>query len=100
MIASLFEDPFLNQSKNLVINESNWFAKYNPKNDQYGEVNSGDWYQTAYTNCIKDPDKDFLCPIISSNDKTTLSDIGGLHVDAIFMTTSIFNVKVSENVYL
>jgi hypothetical protein len=35
-----------------------------------------------------------LCPLILASDKTTLSDMGDLHVDAIFMSTSIFNFKV------
>ena len=96
MLASLLADPVLNQSKNLVINKHNRLGKYEPPNNRYGEVNSGEWYQTAYANCIKDPEKDFLCPIILSNDKTTLSDIGDLHVDGIFMTTSLFNVEVSN----
>ena len=46
-------------------------------------------------NCIKNPEKDFLCPLILSSDKTTLSEIGDLHVDAIFITLSIFNYKVN-----
>lgn len=59
-----------------------------------GEVNSGQWYNVAYQNLITDPEKGFLCPIILANDKTTISEMGDLHVDAIFMTTSIFNTKV------
>ena len=74
--------------------QTNRFGKYDPPNNRYGEVNSGKWYQNAYNNCINDPEKDFLCPIIFSNDKTTLSDIGDLHVDGIFMTTSLLNNKV------
>ena len=63
--------------------------------DRLGEVNSGSWYQNTYQNCIDDNNKDFLCPLILASNKTTLSKIGDLHVDAIFMTTSIFNVNVS-----
>ena len=95
MIASLFADPTLNQYKNLVVNPRNRFSKYEPADDRYGEVNSGVWYQKAYANCVQNPDKDFLCPIILSNDKTTLSDIGDLHIEAIFLTSSLFNVVVS-----
>ena len=95
MMASLFEDPILNQYKNLVVNSKNRFAKYEPPDERYGEANSGMWYQNTYSNCVKDPNKDFLCPIILASDKTTLSDMGDLHVDAIFLTLSLFNVKVS-----
>src|SRR5687767_10145807 len=97
MLASLFADTSLNQYQNLVVNAKYQFAKYEPDDDQYGEVNSGLWYQNAYSNCINDPKKDFLCPIIFASDKTNLSDMGDLHVDAIFMTTSIFNTAVSTD---
>jgi hypothetical protein len=80
----------------LVVNKQNRFAKYEPVDSCYGEVNSRLWYQNAYSKCLKDPNKEFLCPIILASDKTTLSDIGDLYVDAIFMTTSIFNNEVSQ----
>jgi hypothetical protein len=94
MLQSLFNDEFLNCYDNLVINTKHTFAKYEPPDDRLGEANSGRWYQTAYKTCIQDPDKDFLCPLILASDKTTLSDMGDLHVDAIFMSTSIFNYQV------
>lgn len=94
LLASLFNDTELNQCSNLVVNSTNRFGKYIPKDNRLGEVNSGWWYNTAYNNMVQDPDNDFLCPLILSNDKTTISDMGELHVDAIFMTTSIFNTKV------
>ena len=59
-------------------------------------MDSGQWYKTVYQNLVSDPEIDFLCPIILANDKTTLSEMGDLHVDAIFMTTSIFNTQVSN----
>ena len=95
MLAFLFADPTINQYDNLVVSSPNCFSKYQPSNNRYGEVNSGKWYNTAYDNCVKDPNTNFLCPIILANDKTTLSEIGDLHVDAIFMTTSLFDLKVS-----
>lgn len=95
-LSSLFDDPNLNQFKNLVVNGQNRFAKYEPIDGCYGEVNSGLWYQNAYNSCIKDPNKEFLCPIILASDKTTLSEMGDLHVDAIFMTTTLFNTKVCK----
>ena len=101
MLASLFNSPELNHYNNLVVNSTDWFAKYVPDDGLIGEVNSGSWYGTAYNNCINDPNKDFLCPLILASDKTTLSEIGDLHVDAIFMSTSIFNIKVKlKFVYL
>ena len=95
MLASLFNSPELNHYNNLVVNSTDWFAKYVPDDGLIGEVNSGSWYGTAYNNCINDPNKGFLCPLILASDKTTSSEIGNLHVDAIFMSTSIFNIKVN-----
>ena len=80
----------------MVISCPNWFSQYQPTDNRFGEVNSDTWYTTAYTNCIKDPNTDFLCPIILASDKTTLSEIGDLHMDAILMTTSLFNLKVCD----
>ena len=62
-------------------------------NGRLGEVNSGQWYKTAYSNCVT-CETDFLCPLILASDKTTLSEMGDLHVDAIFMTSSLFNYQV------
>ena len=45
---------------------------------------------------VTDPDNDFLCPIILSMDKTTISNLGLLSVYAIMFTSSIFDLKVSR----
>ena len=58
------------------------------------KINSGEWYNTTFDKCITNPETDFLCPLVLASDKTTLSDMGNLHVDAIFMTTSLFNIQV------
>ena len=55
--------------------------------------------QNSLQKLYKNPESEFLCPLILASDKTTLSEIGDLHVDAIFMTTSIFNIKVSTFLY-
>lgn len=94
LLASLFNDTELNQCGNLVVNSTNRFGKYIPNDNCLGEVNSSRWYNTAYNNMVQDPNNNFLCPLILANDKTTISEMGDLHVDAIFMTTSIFNTKV------
>jgi hypothetical protein len=81
LLASLFNDTELNQYKNLVVNKNNRYGKYTPNNKRLGEVNSGHWYNTAYNNLVKDSNKDFLCPLILASDKTTLSEMGDLHVN-------------------
>ena len=95
---SLFDNQELNQYANLVVNPHDMFSKYESHDDRYGEINSGTWYNKEYQSCIKDPEKDFLCPIVLASDKATLSYVGDLHVDAIFMTTSIFDIKVSTTI--
>ena len=79
----------------MVVNFRDRFAKYELDDGLLGEVNSGTWYDIAYNSCINAANKDFLCPLILASDKTTLSEIGDLHVDVIFMSTSIFNIKVN-----
>ena len=96
LLASLFNDTELNKLENLVVNTNDRFGKYEPHDNCLGEVNSGHWYKTAYNNLIDNLEKDFLCPLILASDKTTISEMGNLHVDAIFMTTSIFNTQVSK----
>jgi hypothetical protein len=100
MLMSLFDSQELNQLDNLVVNEKDAFSKYEPKDNRFREINSGTWYNKAYQTCIKNPEADFLCPIVLASDKTTLSDMGDLHVDAIFMTTSLFDIKVSAAHYV
>src|SRR5687767_621246 len=85
MLESLINDINLNCYENLVVNQYNQFGKYKPSDGKLGEVNSSQWYKNAYNNCIKNPGSNFLCPLILSSDKTRLSEIGDLHVDAIFM---------------
>ena len=94
MLMSLFDSTELNQYENLVVNSKNRYDKYEPDDNRFGEVNSGTWYTTAYNYCIEDPSTNFLCPLVIDSDKTTLSEIGDLHVDAIFMSTLLFNTKV------
>jgi hypothetical protein len=94
MLASLFNCPLLNKLENLVVNPRDRFAKYNAPNGLLGEVNSGAWYDTAYTKLVKDPNKDFLCPIIFAMDKTVISEMAGLHVFVILFTSSVFNREV------
>jgi hypothetical protein len=91
MLASLFNCPLLNKLENLVINPSDQFGKFESPNGLLGEVNSGQWYDTAYSHLVKDPNKDFLCPIIFTMDKTVISEMDGLKVYLILFTTSIFN---------
>ena len=44
---------------------------------------------------LRIPAKTSYVPIILTSDKTTLSDMGDLYMDAIFVTASIFNIVVS-----
>jgi hypothetical protein len=95
MLASLFNCPRLNKLENLVVNPNDRFAKYKAPNSKLGEVNSGKWYDTAYSTLVTDPDKDLLCPIIYAMDKTVISEMAGLSVFVILFTSSLFNREVS-----
>lgn len=98
MLQSILSDPELNQESNLVVPlNGTHFCKYKPPDGLLGEVNTGYWYRLAYKNMVKNPESDFLCPIIFSMDKTTLSNMGSLHVYAIMFTTTLFNAKVSND---
>ena len=52
LIASLFHDIDLNQYENLVVNPYDRFGKYDPVDNRFGEVNSGQRYNKAYKNMI------------------------------------------------
>ena len=92
MLCSLLNDKELNQLSNLVVNQNDHFGKYISPTGKLGEVNSGRWYQDAYSNLVKDPANDFLLPIIFAMDKTTISSTLDLHVYAIMFTATIFNL--------
>ena len=94
MLCSLSSNKDTNQLSNLVVNSSDPFAKYTSPNGKLGEVNSGYWYQQAYNNLVIDPANDFLLPIISAMDKTTISSTANLHVYVIMFTTSIFKRSI------
>lgn len=94
MLASLFNCPVLNKINNLVVNPQDRFSKYESPDGLLGEVNSGTWYDTAYSHLIKNPDKEFLCPIIFAMDKTVISEMAGLSVLVILFTSSVFNREV------
>ena len=100
MLASFFYSPELNQCQNLVINSRDRFAKYETDDWLLGEVSSGTWYDIAYNKCITDANKDFICPFVFASNKTTLSQVRNLHVDAIFMTTSICIIQVKTIIML
>src|SRR5688572_26949880 len=91
MLISLLQDKNINEIKNLVVNSKDPFSKYVSENGKLGEVNSGSWYEQAYKTMVKDPDKDFLLPIIFAMDKTTISSTARMSVYAVMFTTSLFD---------
>ena len=99
MLSDLMNDKSLNKISNLVVNKEDRFAKYESPNGKLGVVNSGYWYQNAYTTMIQDPVKDFLLPIIFAMDKTTISNSAHLHVFAVMFTTTIFDCKVQNQAH-
>ena len=94
MLSSLFNCPKLNKAENLVVNPLNRFGRFRSSDGAAGEVNSAQWYQDTYDQVIKDPDKEFLAPIIFTMDKTVISEASHLSVYVILFTTSIYNREV------
>jgi len=99
MLSDLLNDKSLNKMSNLVVNQNDRFAKYESPNGRLGEVNSGYWYQHAYSTMIHDYQKDFLLPIIFAMDKTTISNSTHLHVYAVMFTTTIFDCKTRNQAH-
>ena len=98
MLYSLLSDPGLvSDLSNLDVNPNNPFGKYESEGDYLTTVNSGAWYQTAYKNLIKDPEKDFLLPICFACDETKLSKTGKTGCWPLLFTTTIFNQKLRNN---
>jgi hypothetical protein len=98
MLASLLNCPILNKLENLVVDPNDRFGKYKSPDGRLGEVNSGYWYDLAYQTLVKDPEEDFLCPIIFTMNKTVISEMGGLSVYVILFTTSLFNREVRVSI--
>ena len=93
MLFLLLQDKNLNRNQNLVVNPNDVFSKYVSPNGKLGEVNSGSWYEQTYRTMVKDPNKDFLLPIIFAMDKTTISSTAQMSVYAVMFTTTIFDYK-------
>jgi hypothetical protein len=94
MLLSLFNDQDINQLDNLVINPDDPFGKYVSPDGRLDEINSGAFYNLAYENMCTKPN-DFLCPLVFTTDKTTLSANANLHSHPFMMTTSLFKSEVS-----
>ena len=99
MLFSLLQDKSINKKENLVVNRHNYFAKYVSPNGKLGEVNSGSWYEHAYSTMVKDASKDFLLPIIFAMDKTTTSSTANMSVYPVMFTTTIFDCKTHNKAH-
>ena len=74
----------------MVINSNEPFAKYKSSDGNLAEVDSGFWYQQAYSNMFEDLKNECLMPIFFAMDKTTISNSAHLHAYLIMFTTTIF----------
>ena len=95
-LTSLLEDPVLNQIQNLDVNfdVNERFKKFVPPNNLLDSINSGLWYESAYNKLIRDPDNEFLVPIIFAFDECVLSSTSNLSVLALYFTTTLFKYHV------
>ena len=99
MLFSFLQDTNINRNENLVVNDNDHFSKYVSPNGKLGEVNSGKWYQQAYSSMVKDENKDFLLPIIFAMDKTNISSTACMSVYAVMFTTPIFDWKTHNKAH-
>ena len=53
---------------NLDVNKDDVFGQYKVSNNKLSTVNSGLLYRQVYKNMVKDPNKDFLMPILFACD--------------------------------
>ena len=91
MLESLLTDPDLvGDISNLDVNPDNPFGMYKSSNNVLSCINSGTWYKRAYKHLIKDPKKDFLCPIIIASDEAKLKQGGKAGAWPLNFTLSIF----------
>jgi len=91
MLESLLTDPDLvGNISNLDVNQDNPFGMYQSPNNVLSCVNSGRWYRKAYKALVKDPKKDFLCPIIMASDEAKMSQGGKAGAWPLNFTLSIF----------
>jgi len=98
VICSLFNDPEVNQLKNLIINPDDPFGKYTPLDGRLNDVNSAQIYELAYDHCCT-TDKDFLALVILYMDKTVISQTKeGLSALPVMVTVATFNCEVNINI--
>src|SRR5688500_4125982 len=83
MLSSLLNNNNLNTLSNLVVNPTDFFAKYISPTGMLGEVNSGYGHQQDYNNVVKNYNNVFLLPIVFAMDKTAISNSAQLHVFVI-----------------
>ena len=99
VICSLFNDPEVNQLKNLIINQDDPFGKYISPDGKLGDVNSAKIYDLAYDHCCT-TDKDFLALVILYMDKTVISQTKeGLSALPVMVTVATFNCEVKVLIF-
>jgi hypothetical protein len=91
----LCERPEVMKPENLVVNEepAKRFLEYEPSHEYLAEINTGEWYKTAYKKLIRDPTTEFLCPLIIFIDHTAIDFIGRWGLTPVVATCSIFKEK-------
>ena len=83
-LKAIFEDPIINQDKNLLVNPGNHFTPYVPPDGLLGEAITGSWYRHACETMIKDKDKDFVLPIGTACDAMHITEGGNYSSHPVF----------------
>ena len=91
VLFSLLSNPKLvGDITKLDVNQDDPFARYVAKDGLLSCVNSGQFYNDAYDNMIKDPSKELLILIIMCSDETMLSKGGKAGAWPMMFTLGIF----------
>jgi hypothetical protein len=91
----LCERPEIMRPEKLVVNEdpAKRFLEYEPSDEFFSEINTGDWYKEAYKKLIVHPTEEFLCPLVIFVDHTAIDFIGRWGLTPVVATCSIFKEK-------
>jgi len=97
-LLSLLHDPALTGDLSyLDVNTDNVFGKYQKDSTELGCVNSGSWYQTAYTTHIQDATKELLVPICFACDETTLNGMSRTSCWPLVFSTTLFSTTLRRS---
>ena len=92
-VLSLIQNKDIMLPDNLVIDMANVCGRYVSPDGRLGECHSGSVYQAMYDRLVKDPSKDFLCPVIVYGDRSQVDQHSRFSLEPFTFSLSIFTEK-------